>query len=219
MIQLYKRVVTFLLLITNFVAAGNYSICQNQTNKKYFTCGIPISKLEYVSATIMNGDPQIQSNWCWGACIQMVLNYHGLHLEQKDIVKRIYGVPYSNKPANDVQILAALEGWQSEQNNDLSVINVDVNYGSVRRMVKGLSRNFPLIVGISNSNNGVGHAYILTMVCYMNRYDKDGAIVGFIPEKVVLIDPWPGNSLRREFSWQEFQSRYYSVLKVWVTRD
>ncbi|MEO1653094.1 MAG: papain-like cysteine protease family protein [Bacteroidota bacterium] len=191
---------------------------QIQANTNYFACGVPSGEFEFMRATSVNRGSQVQSNWCWAACIQMVLNYHGLYVNQMDVVTRIYGSPYVNQPANERQILAALSGWAADTRGRYSAIHAYGGYTSVQEIVNGLAGKWPLIVGLSNPNGGVGHAYVLTGIYYQNQYDYYGNVTGFIPDKVVLRDPWPGNRSRQEFSWREFQSRCFMAVKVWVTR-
>lgn len=189
-----------------------------QYGNNYFVCGVPTNEFEYMRASSINGGAQLQSNWCWAACIQMVLNYHGLYVSQVDVVTKIYGSPNSNNPANESQILNALSGWAADSRGRYSTINAYGGYTSVQEIINGLSRKWPLIVGLSNPNSEIGHAYVLTGIFYSNRYDNFGNVIGVIPDKVVLRDPWPSNSSRQEMSWSEFQSRAFIGVKVWVNR-
>lgn len=202
------------LIQTNAFAQSCYQI---QPNINYFSCGVPSNEFDYMRATSVNYGAQVQSNWCWAACIQMVLNYHGLYVTQMDVVTRIYGSPYINQPANEQQILFALSGWALNVNGGYSTINAYGGYTTLDEIMNGLSGKWPLIVGMSNPNGGIGHAYVLTAIFYSNIYDINGNITGFIPDKVVLRDPWPGNPSRQEFSWAEFQARCFMAVKVWIS--
>lgn len=184
----------------------------------YFSCGIPTNEFEYMRASSVNYGSQVQSNWCWAACIQMVLNYHGLYVSQMDVVTKIYGSPYVNQPANEQQILAALSGWAPDTRGRYSAINAYGGYTSVQEIINGLAGKWPLIVGMSHPDGGVGHAYVLTAIYYSNQYDMYGNVIAVVPDKVVLRDPWPDNPSRQEFSWAEFQNRCFMAVKVWVTR-
>lgn len=199
---------------------GSYgqSCIQPQPNINYFSCGVPSIEFEYMRAQSVNYGAQVQSNWCWAACIQMVLNYHGLRVSQSEVVTRIYGSPYINQPANEQQILYALSGWAPDITGRYSGINAYGGFTSIQEIVNGLSGKWPLIVGMANPSGGVGHAYVLTAINYSNQYDSYGNITGYIPDKVVLRDPWPGNPSRQELPWNEFQSRCFMAVKVWVTR-
>lgn len=37
------------------------------------------------------GKKQIEENWCWAACIEMLFNFYGLEFDQKTIVKSTFG--------------------------------------------------------------------------------------------------------------------------------
>ena len=68
-----------------------------QIGQNYYTAGIPSEEFEFFSAAQSTGR-QRQANWCWAACVQMVLNYHGLHITQEQVVEKIYGgQPENNK--------------------------------------------------------------------------------------------------------------------------
>ena len=189
-----------------------------QLAQNYFSCGVPTVEFEYMRATSVNNGGQIQSNWCWAACVQMVLNYHGLQVNQLDVVTRIYGSPDVNQPADEPQILQALSGWAPDFRGRYSAINAYGGYTSIQEIVNGLSTKWPLIVGLRNPGGGIGHACVLTAIFYANQYDNFGRFIGYLPDKVVLRDPWPGNPSRQEMSWQDFTNRVFMALKIWVTR-
>ena len=209
--------VSFLIIFCFVFFNTNGQSCA-QYDDNYFGCGVPSGEFEFMRANSVNGGAQMQTNWCWAACIQMVLNYHGLYVSQADVVTKIYGSTSANRPANERQILSALSGWAADSRGRYSTINAYGGYTSIQEIVNGLSRKWPLIVGLSNPNGGVGHAYVMTAIYYSNQYDKYGNIVGIIPDKVVLRDPWPTNPSRQEMSWSEFQRRAFMGVKVWVNR-
>lgn len=210
-----KRIL-IVFLVCGFTGYGQSCI---QLGENYFSCGVPSQEFEYMRATSVNNGLQIQSNWCWAACIQMVLNYHGLYVTQADVVTRIYGGPYVNRPANEQQILNALTGWAMDYRGRYSQIHAMGGFTSVQEIVTGLSRKWPLIVGLTNPGSSIGHAYVLTAIEYSNIYDNYGNVVGYNPHKVILRDPWPGNNSRQVFTWNEFQNRCFMKVKVWVTRS
>jgi hypothetical protein len=212
-----KHLLIIAILLIQIVS-NSQSCFQIQPNVNYYSCGIPTNEFDFMRATTVNQGLQVQSNWCWAACIQMVLNYHGLNVSQMEVVTKIYGSPYVNQPANEPQILNALSGWAPDTRGRYSGINAYGGFTSLQEIINGLSGKWPLIVGLSNPDGGVGHAYVLTAIYYSNQYDYYGNLVGIIPEKVVLRDPWPGNPSRQEFSWSEFQSRCFMAVKIWVTR-
>ncbi|RAJ05037.1 papain like cysteine protease AvrRpt2 [Chitinophaga skermanii] len=204
-----------ILLSTNLHAQTS---CQ-QLGQNYFSCGVPSAEFQAMQANAVNGGRQQQSNWCWAACIQMVLNYHGLYVLQSSIVERIFISPFANEPADEQKMLRALSGWAPDANGRYSAIHAQGGVTTVNEIVTGLSGKWPLIVGLNNPNGGVGHAYVLTAIYYSNVYDNYGNIIGYQPDKVVLRDPWPTNQSRQEWDWNTFQSRCFMALKVWVTRS
>lgn len=207
----------FLAILFLFQATSHSQSCvQEGTN--YFTCGVPTEEFEYMQATSVNGGDQIQSNWCWAACVQMVLNYHGLLVSQMDVVTRIYGSVDANEPANEEQILYALSGWAPDLRGSFSAIHAYGGGTTIDEIVNGLSGKWPLIVGLSNPNGGVGHAYVLTAISFSYLYDYYGNVIGYLPDKVVLRDPWPDNESRQEWSWTDFANRQFMIVKTWVTR-
>jgi hypothetical protein len=188
-----------------------------QLGQNYYTCGVPTAEFEYMRASSVNYGAQVQTNWCWAACVQMVLNYHGLYVSQMDIVTRIYGSPYVNRPANEQQILYSLSGWAWDTRGRQSLIHSYGGGTTVDEIVNGLSSKWPLIVGLHNPNSPIGHAYVLTAIYYSYGYDYYGRLQ-IIPYKVVLRDPWPGNISRQEYSWEYFQKYCFMAIKIWVTR-
>ncbi len=217
MITKLNFLTALLLCVGASFSSAQQPSCQ-QLEQNYFTCGVPTSEFEYMRANSVNQGTQVQSNWCWAACVQMVLNYHGLEVSQRDVVTRIYGSPEVNEPAGEQQILAALSGWAPDNRGRYSGINAYGGYTTIEETINGLSGKWPLIVGMTNPNGGVGHAYVLTAIYYSYQYDYYGNFLGVVADKVVLRDPWPGNPSRQEYSWAEFQSRCNMAIKVWVTR-
>ena len=211
-----------LLILTGFYLASISAISQPAScvtlGQNYYSCGVPSNEFEYMRATSINRGAQIQSNWCWAACVQMVLNYHGLYVSQRDVVTRIYGSPYVNQPANEPQILNALTGWATDTRGRYSSIHAVGGQQYVNDMINLLSNKWPLIVGLSNPQGGIGHAVVLTAIEYSVQYNNQGQVTAYIPRNVVIRDPWPTNPSRQVLSWDEFSRRLILAIRVWVTR-
>ncbi len=203
--------VLFVIVLLVFADNTNGQSCKNE-GPNYFSCGIPTNEFEYMRATSLDRGEQIQSNWCWAACVQMILNYHGLKVNQIQVVTKIYGSPYINQPANENQILYALSGWAPDVTGRFSSIHSLGGLSSINDIVNLLSYKWPLIVGLKNENSNIGHACVLTAIYY------HATAYGIMPDKVVIRDPWPGNVSRQELSWDEFMRRQFMIIKVWVTR-
>jgi hypothetical protein len=177
----------------------------------YYIAGVPSDQFEYFTAA-QQGGRQRQSNWCWAACIQMVLNYHGLYITQEQIVQRVFGMQV-NSPGQPQQILAALSGWAPDYRGRYSSIYASPYIMQGSEIVRDLAYRWPLIVGLKNPQGGIGHAFVLTGVYYQtDAYNQP------VFYKVELRDPWPGNPSRQELTWLEFQQRLMFIAKVYVAR-
>lgn len=193
------------LLLPTLISAQSYQ----QLAPNYFVAGIPTTELEYRAAPQKEGR-QRQMNWCWAACIQMTLNYHGLSVTQEQLVKKIYGGLY-DAPAGPVEIMNALNGWAPNSQGGYSIIKAQYGVYSVDDIINHVAYKQPIIVGLEQPNNDVGHAYVLTAVYYtVNAYNQP------IIQKVVLRDPWPLRPSRQELSWPQFVARNPQFFKVWV---
>lgn len=202
----------FFLAVLFCVASPASVSSQNiiQLGPNYYSAGVPSADFEFYAV-----DRQRSQNWCWAACIQMVLNYHGLYVTQEDIVTRCYG-SLVDRPGGALQMFTALNGWAYNVYGGISYIYTN-DYPTNAAEIQGmLANNWPMIVGL-NTGGPVGHAYVLTAIYYSYTYDNWGNINGVYPDKVVLRDPWPFNPSRVEMSWTEFAMRVNSCFKVWVT--
>lgn len=181
-----------------------------QTGPGEWAAGVQSAEFDFAAAPHFAGR-QRQANWCWAACIQMVLNYHGLRVSQEDVVRRVYGAQV-DLPAQPAQILAALSGWAPDARGRFSAIHASPYVASGSQIVRDLATRWPLIVGLRGAP--IGHAYVLTAVHYrVNPYNNEPIFT-----KVVLRDPWPGNRSRVEMSWSDFQSRLTFMCRVSVSR-
>ncbi len=154
---------------------------------------------------------QRMGNWCWAACIQMVLNYHGLYVDQQDIVSRVFGAGV-DRPASGEQILAALTGWAPDSRGRRSAIYAD-NYNlDPATVINDLDRKWPLIIGLSGARGAAtGHAYVLT-AAYFSKGPNGVPII----HRVVLRDPYPGYPSRVELDAGEFGQRLEFATRVYV---
>lgn len=203
-----KLLILCLTILLSDLAFGQSII---QLGPNYFSAGVPSQEFEFYSAAEHSGR-QRQTNWCWAACVQMVLNYHGLYVTQEQVVQKIYG-NLVDQPAGQQQIMNALSGWAPNYQGRISQIYCQSGFTSINDITNNLAYKWPLIVGLRNPQGGIGHAYVLTAIYYStDMYNNT------IPNKVVLRDPWPGSPSRQEMSWYEFSNRVMMAFKVWVTR-
>ncbi|HEX6983147.1 MAG TPA: papain-like cysteine protease family protein [Balneolaceae bacterium] len=200
---------SFLFMVTLSNQVSSQSI--QQLGHNYYLAGIPTHEFDAWAAERQKGN-QRQANWCWAACVQMVLNYHGLYVTQEQVVARIYG-RLIDKPANQWQIKRALSGWAFNVRGRVSNIYSQMGFSSANEIVRSLTYKWPLIVGLKNPNRNIGHAYVLTAIYYSTDQFNNA-----IPYKVTLRDPMPGTDGKVEMSWQEFSRRRIMIFKVWVSR-
>lgn len=177
-----------------------------------FISGVPTSTFLLRSDPDMDGR-QRQSQWCWAATIQMVVNFHGVDLEQEDIVLRAYGY-LRDRPATQAEITSVIHDWQLiDRHGDSWQLKVDASDRvDAVAFIEDLHFNQPLIAGLQNVADDPskgGHAFVMSSISY--RLDARGLIYPF---EVSLRDPWPDNPSQSTISWQEFLSRYMFHVRV-----
>lgn len=147
---------------------------------------------------------QYKENWCWAACVQMVLDYYDLYVSQTTIVKRTYGNEY-NITANKNDIVGAIDGWYIRGH----VVKAKYErYKSAKTLIDAVSSGHPLIVGL-NENSSIGHAYVLTHIFFKNDYNGD-----MTPTRVVLLNPANSYDLEESLDWSEFYNRINTIITV-----
>lgn len=202
--------VTFLLVIWLGMGFGLARADIRSLGPNLFVAGVPSDAFEFYAAPEREGR-QRQANWCWAACIQMTLNYHGLYVTQEQIVARVFG-NLADAPAEPRVILAALSGWAPDARGRFSVVYADPYVWHGAQIIQDLAYRWPLIVGLARPG-AIGHAYVLTAVVYsVGSYGEP------VLHRVVLRDPWPGSPSRVEMSWREFQARVQFAARVYVRR-
>lgn len=182
-----------------------------QIGPGHFVAGVPTDQFIHFAAP-EGGGRQRMHNWCWAACIQMVLNYHGVYVKQEEIVQRIFGA-LVDAPANPQQILGALQGWAPDARGGYSEILADSRNLDPLSVIQDLEYRWPLIVGLSGPGN-TGHAYVLTAV----QFQVDQMNQPYI-YRYVLRDPYPTKQSRVEMSAQEFMARCTFATRVHVRRQ
>ncbi len=197
-----------LVIICLTILMSNLAVGQSiqQLGLNYYAAGVPSQEIQFFASS------QRSQNWCWAACVQTVLSYHGLYVTQEQVVQKIYG-NLVDRPADERQIRVALSGWAPNVQGRISQIYCQSGVASINEITNNLAYKWPLIVGLRNPKGGIGHAYVLTAIYYStDMYNNT------VPDKVVLRDPWPGSPSRQEMSWYEFSNRVMMAFKVWVTR-
>jgi hypothetical protein len=137
--------------------------------------------------------------WCWAACIEAVFAFHGHHVRQERIARKIFGVPICAR-AIGPQVISAIDGdWVDESHNSFLASaqvlwDTQFEFGrpdAVAVAARELEAGNPLILG------ALGHATVMTAMTY------SGNGLGVQINEVVVRDPWPGSPNRRTLSLQE----------------
>ncbi len=189
------------------------TLCQStiqQLGPNYFVAGVSTERFNYIASI----GHQRADNWCWAACIQMVLNYHGLYVTQEEIVSQCFGGLY-DRPGNASNFAVGLNRWAYNTRGGISQVHFNDYPTSNEEIVQFLSNGWPLIAGIDMGAE-VGHAFVVTAISYSVATDMYGN-VRVIPDKVVLRDPSPFSESRQEWPWDLFVANVYTVYKVWVS--
>lgn len=119
--------------------------------------------------------------WCWAACVEMMIRFYGIPVEQELIVRRVYGVP-ANQPADDRTISASLDGWGFDMLGRRVSVRSSVSNGIPAPwiLLRELMKGRPILVTF-NAGAAVGHAVVVTGASVLN-----GEIVS-----LVYRDPSP----------------------------
>jgi hypothetical protein len=167
--------------------------------------GIPRDEFEFYAASQRN------SQWCWAASIQMVLNYYGISIEQEQIVARTYGTdPYGRLPnwgGSFEDITSNLNNWSIDNNGDPYIVKASVLAGAPTpvHLLDELEKKHPVIIAYASSPAS-GHAVVITAASYTP------SPYGPIIQSLIVRDPlqtggraeYPGASLA-----QYIQSHWY----------
>jgi len=209
MIQAIKRGLLSLAIV--LLAAGPVAADFDQLGPNLYIVGVPSEQFDFYASPDIDGR-QRQSNWCWAASIQMVLNYHGLVVEQEEIVQRVYGSQI-DRPAQPAQIMAALSGWAPDLRGAYSAVQASQYTFSDSQIVQDLAARWPLIVGLRNPDGNGGHAVVLTAVTYsVDAYNNP------LFHHFTIRDPWPGNPSKQDLTYQDFRDRLSFMAHVYVQR-
>lgn len=148
---------------------------------------------------------QYKENWCWAACIQMVLDYYGLSVSQTHIVERTYGNDY-DFTANKNNIIGALNGWYI---NGHTVRANYERYKNAKTLIDAIANGRPLIIGLDEKYTSTAHAYVLTHIFFTKDYNGN-----MTPMRVVVINPANDGDLEESLDWYEFYKRINTIINI-----
>lgn len=150
---------------------------------------------------------QEEDHWCWAACVQMVLNYQGVDVDQDDIVLQAFGSRI-NRGGSCYDIARGADGWHTRNR----VIRARVESpaaATARSFVNDLVNKYPLIIGLEMPGQTDGHAYVLTGISFRTVNGE------YRPIEVILRDPWPTSPSRKKIPWSDFRRRVHTIVHVY----
>lgn len=150
---------------------------------------------------------QEEDCWCWAACVQMVLNYQGVKVDQETLVKRAKG-HWVNEGGTANEIQKAANGWNFGSHTIVARVDNPL-YVTAQTFIDDLIEKYPLIIGLDMPGQISGHAYVLTGI----SFKKSGAT--YEPLEVILRNPWPSSPSRQKLSWSEFRRRVHTIVHVY----
>jgi hypothetical protein len=153
---------------------------------------------------------QVGRNWCWAACIQMVLRAHGFDRSQTEIVQRTFG-DARDQGATDTDIKNNLEGWELRRDGQAFVLDCEVRVGPPRLgyLIDQLKLARPLIIAYRHA--GGSHAVVITAVKY-RKVNNVAELTGIMVRDPGRFDP--ATRGRRSFRPNEYmncESSFYVV--------
>ena len=148
---------------------------------------------------------QHKDNWCWAACVQMVLEYYGLNVTQTRIVERTYGDDY-DFTANKNDVIDALNGWLV---SGYTIRASYERYKNAKTLIDAIASGKPLIIGLDEQYTATGHAYVLTHIFFKRDYNGN-----MTPTRVVVINPANSIDLEESLDWSEFFTRINTIITV-----
>lgn len=148
---------------------------------------------------------QYKDNWCWAACVQMVLDYCGIEVAQSKIVERAYGNTY-DLTANKNDIVSAINGWHIGGHTVWASYE---RYKNAKTLIDAITSGRPLIVGLNERYTSTGHAYVLTHIFFTRDYNGN-----MTPTKVVVVNPANSGDLEESLDWSEFYNRINTIISI-----
>ncbi|WP_312075951.1 papain-like cysteine protease family protein [Chryseobacterium sp.] len=175
-----------------------------------------VGTVDFKTANIDN-DLQRQDMWCWATCVAMTLRFQGLQVTQEDVVQKAFNI-LVNEPGTGNDMVKGANGRQINGKTIVAYVDNKIN---PKIIIDDLANKYPLVVGLSNPNQNVGHAYVLTAIYFTGDIQNN-----IYPIKVTLRDPWPYKKYnqtpppnmdskgRIHMSWNEFSSKVNTIVHI-----
>ncbi|MEL6823615.1 MAG: papain-like cysteine protease family protein [Calditrichota bacterium] len=174
----------------------------------YYHSGKQSSEFSFFAATRQRNQ-QRQTNSCWAACIQMLLNSHGMFVTQRELMRDLFG-NLPDIPAFHEDILTALSESRAIKRGAKKLEYEVFEVAYPEELTSVVQKRGPMIVEIDSPGDSLRHIVVLSEIFYSNTLYENPVI-----DKVVLRDPWPTGSPRLELSWIQFKTRKPLVFSIW----
>jgi len=140
--------------------------------------------------------PQEDTQWCWAACVAMVLSSRGAHISQEEIVRQIKG-NVVNEPGSFDEIRKSLTLKNGD--NDIVLRSDVANPFGDLDVVEKIDRGEPIIAAVARSAGESAHHVV---IIYGYKIDTDNKIW------LEIFDPAPDGGARtfrygEDFFWQK----------------
>lgn len=193
------KITLSILILTVFVSLVNAQFFPPSPETTYQSqyVGIRTQKFNYVASS------QETQMWCWAACIEMVLRYHGVSINQKEIVARTFGTDVMGTPppfGASLEIITANLNYSGIDRNRVSyMVRASLTPSMIpdELILSELAKEKPLIIAYG-PNIYTGHVVVLTAASYMQT-PEGRRIVSF-----VVRDPSPDPFLMQAMGKVEY---------------
>jgi hypothetical protein len=168
----------------------------DQRGSHLVTVGIRTDEMNYHAAR------QIGTNWCWAACMQMVLSLRGVNIEQATIVREALGT-VDDAPTDSATVCMQLDRWLAATGTRKAVATIGFGPPPQAMVLESLRTAHPIIVAMQQQGVPVGHAVVITGAVYQDL--PSGRIV----HSLLIRDPDPSFAStygKRKLSGEELQS-------------
>ena len=152
---------------------------------------------------------QLQSQWCWAACITMVLNYYDIPCTQEEVVMRTYGTTVNYPARNLYQIADYLNGWGMDSHGREVVVEAETyQYAPFEGIINELGAGRPFIIGVGNGYSG--HVVVCYGVDWISTYE------GPYVTNFYVYDPWPDNG-HSQWNTEELNMYWVGAIAIQVS--
>lgn len=210
------KLCTLLMLAAAYLSSGCYGVAYTYGPQGPTHIATKTSRLQLFSADELarwngyDGDYQYADltgfetvaasqedpEWCWAAAVQMVLAFNDVEVEQREIVRAVFGetTGQGSTAGTTGRILRALTGFVQGRAGEVrwfSPIQLIPRADNAFAIVDSIESGYPLIIGLRPRGNSFGHIVVVTGVSY---YEFSPGVVAL--DSLEVFDPAEGGGGR-----------------------